>query len=202
MLTESQLLLRRGCRTEQVLPLNHETEFLEAQPKPQRPHSQHKAFLREVDAMVRLRSPYTVNVFGAITSLPDRLIIVMELLAGGDLRTLLKKSGHSLPEKQARQIIGDVCAGMAFLHGKETVHGDLKSANVLLDSAGRAKVSMGRRCQLRLSFFSERRECWYLFRRKEVAYGLALCMAGKTYPRWFGLHAHIEILAFEGQRCL
>lgn len=126
-----------------MIPINHETELLEAQPKPRRPDSQHKAFLREVDAMVRLRSPYTVNVFGAVTSLPDRLIIVMELLAGGDLRTLIKKSAHPLPEEQARQIVGDICAGMAFLHGKETVHGDLKSANVLLDSAGRAKVKKG-----------------------------------------------------------
>lgn len=66
----------------------------------------------------------------------------MELLDGGGLRTLLKKSDHPLSEDQARQIIGDICAGMAFLQGKETVHGDLKSANILLDSAGRAKVRM------------------------------------------------------------
>ncbi|CAN0421124.1 unnamed protein product, partial [Scytosiphon promiscuus] len=59
---------------------------------------------------------------------------------GGDLRALLKKSEDQLPEQQARQIIGDICAGMVFLHGKGTVHGDLKSANVLLDGAGRAKV--------------------------------------------------------------
>ena len=101
---------------------------------------QRKAFLRELEAMVRLRSPHTVNVFGAITSLPNRLVLVMELLSKGDLRTLLKNSERPLPEEQCRRIIGDVCAGMAFLHRKKTVHGDLKSANVLLDGAGRAKV--------------------------------------------------------------
>ncbi|MEP5375859.1 MAG: protein kinase, partial [Hyphomicrobiales bacterium] len=62
--------------------------------KPER--SQRKAFLRELDAMVRLRSPYTVNVYGAITSLQDRLVLVMELLAGGDLRMLLKCSDQAL----------------------------------------------------------------------------------------------------------
>lgn len=50
------------------------------------------------------------------------------------------RAEEPLPEDQVRRIILDVCAGMAFLHGKETVHGDLKSANILLDGTGRAKV--------------------------------------------------------------
>ena len=92
--------------------------------------------------MIRLRSPNTVNVFGAVTSLPDRMVLVMELLPNGDLLTLLRRSNKPLPEEQSRRIIGDICAGMAFLHSKKTVHGDLKSANVLLDGGGRAKVKV------------------------------------------------------------
>ncbi|CAM9474613.1 unnamed protein product [Laminaria digitata] len=105
-------------------------------------NGQRRAFLRELDAMIRLRSPHTVNVYGAVTSLPDRMVLVMELLAGGDLRTLLKNSNKQppLPEERSRRIIRDICAGMAFLHSKDCVHGDLKSANVLLDGAGRAKI--------------------------------------------------------------
>lgn len=100
--------------------------------------------MRELEAMIRLRSPHTVHVYGAMTVRADRFVIVMELLTGGDLRTLLrrhaKRSKDPLPEHRVRKIIGDICAGMAFLHGKETVHGDLKSANVLFDGLGRAKV--------------------------------------------------------------
>lgn len=134
----------------QVLHINHdlgkfcENDVLQArtgdQPNPDREKSQRKAFLRELHAMIRLRSPHTVGVYGAITSRPDRLVLVMELLAGGDLRTLLKNAEQQLPDERSRRIIGDICAGMQFLHGKDTVHGDLKSANVLLDGAGRAKV--------------------------------------------------------------
>ncbi|CAN0262245.1 unnamed protein product, partial [Hapterophycus canaliculatus] len=102
--------------------------------------SQRRALLRELEAMIRLRSPNTVNVYGAVTSLPDRMVLVMELLVGGDLLTLLRQSTEPLPEEQSRRIIRDICAGMAFLHSKNTVHGDLKSANVLLDGDGRAKV--------------------------------------------------------------
>ncbi|CAM9095208.1 unnamed protein product [Ectocarpus sp. 6 AP-2014] len=105
-----------------------------------REKAERKAFLRELDAMIRLRSPHTVNVYGAITSLPDGLVMVMELLAGGDLRAMLKNSKQPLSGDKCRQVIQDVCAGMAFLHSKSTVHGDLKSANVLLDGRGRAKA--------------------------------------------------------------
>ncbi|CAN0123238.1 unnamed protein product, partial [Laminaria digitata] len=99
-----------------------------------------KAFLRELQAMIRLRSPHTVNVYGAITSRKDRFILVMELLPGGDLRALLRDAVEPLAEEHARGIVADICAGMSFLHHKETIHGDLKSANVLFDGAGRAKV--------------------------------------------------------------
>ncbi|CAN0184783.1 unnamed protein product, partial [Scytosiphon promiscuus] len=103
--------------------------------------SQRRAFLRELEAMIRLRSPNTVNVYGAVTSLPDRMVLVMELLVGGDLLTLLRKSAESLPEERCRRIVEDICTGMAFLHSKNTIHGDLKSANVLLDGDGRAKIA-------------------------------------------------------------
>eukprot|EP00903_Cladosiphon_okamuranus_P019138 g17605.t1 len=107
----------------------------------ERLRKQKKDFLRELDAMNRLRSPYTVNLYGAVTSYEGRLILIMELLAGGDLRTFLKnRADEPLPEDEVRRIIGDVCAGMSFLHTKQTVHGDLKSANILLDGAGRAKL--------------------------------------------------------------
>ncbi|CAN0441159.1 unnamed protein product [Pylaiella littoralis] len=103
--------------------------------------SQRRAFLRELEAMIRLRSDNTVNVYGAVASLPDRMMLVMELLSGGDLLTLLRESSEPFTEEQSRRIIRDICTGMAFLHSKKTVHGDLKSANVLLDGGGRAKIA-------------------------------------------------------------
>lgn len=96
--------------------------------------------MREVDIMVRLKSGYTVDVCGVITARKDRLVLVMELLEGGDLRTFLDRSEEPLPKEDVQRIIGDVCAGMAFLHENGVVHGDLKSANVFLDGNDRAKV--------------------------------------------------------------
>ncbi|CAM9151289.1 unnamed protein product, partial [Ectocarpus sp. 13 AM-2016] len=106
----------------QVLYMAHDLGALNENRK-QRETRQRKGFLRELEAMIRLRSPNTVNVYGAVTSLSDRMALVMELLSNGDLLTLSRRSTKPLSEEKSRQIIGDICAGMAFLHGKNTVHG-------------------------------------------------------------------------------
>lgn len=98
-------------------------------------------FLRELEAIKRLRSPRTVQIFGAVTAPRDRVVLVMELLPGGDLRYRLRRSRRPLDDGTLRGIVTDICSGMAFLHGEAFVHGDLKSSNVLFDAAGRAKVS-------------------------------------------------------------
>lgn len=66
----------------------------------------------------------------------------MELLSGGDLGTFLRNVGAPLADEHTRRIIRDVYTCMKFMHSKQTLHGDLKSANVLLDEVGRAKVSV------------------------------------------------------------
>ncbi|CAM9572153.1 unnamed protein product [Ascophyllum nodosum] len=103
--------------------------------------NQRKMFFRELQAMIRLKSPHTVQVFGAITSRKDRFVLVMELMPGGDLLTLLRQAGERLPEVRERSIMKYICSGMAFLHNRGVIHGDLKSANVLFDSAGTAKIA-------------------------------------------------------------
>lgn len=59
-----------------------------------------------------------MNVYGVETSRRDKLILVMQLLAGGDMRTFLRNAAEPIPEGRVRQIIGDISAGMAFLHSK------------------------------------------------------------------------------------
>lgn len=90
--------------------------------------------------MLHLRSPHTVNIYGAMTSNNHQLVLVMELLVGGSLRALLNSS-QPISGYHRQSIIWDICNGMKFLHGKDAVHGDLKSQNVMLDGDGRAKVS-------------------------------------------------------------
>ena len=101
---------------------------------------QRLAFLRELEAMKRLRGPNTVHFYGAVTSTKNRVVLVMELLPGGNLRHRLRKAKGPLDENTLRRIVKDICSGMAFLHAEAFVHGDLKSAAVLFDAEGNAKV--------------------------------------------------------------
>lgn len=99
-----------------------------------------QVFLREVEALQRIRGPNVVEILGGVVSVKDCLILVMELLPAGSLRHRLKKARRGLSERALRQIVFDMCSGMAYLHSEAFLHGSLKSSNVLFDVTGRAKV--------------------------------------------------------------
>lgn len=48
------------------------------QPPSEENRQQRKAFMRELEAMKRLRGAHTVTTYGAVTSLPDRLVLVSQ----------------------------------------------------------------------------------------------------------------------------
>jgi len=47
-------------------------------------------------------------------------------------------------------MVQDIALGLAYLHDKEVVHGDLRGANVLIDEAGKARI-----CDVGLAFVIE-----------------------------------------------
>ncbi|CAM9188952.1 unnamed protein product [Choristocarpus tenellus] len=98
-------------------------------------------FAKELHVMVLLRSEYTVNVYGAITKSPGRLVLLMEFMEGGDLRSLLSKDSAPLEEHFSHTLTLDIALGMEYLHSKGMIHGDLKSANILLNNKNQAKIA-------------------------------------------------------------
>ncbi|MGH9312674.1 MAG: serine/threonine-protein kinase, partial [Vicinamibacterales bacterium] len=68
----------------------------------------------------------------------DRAFIVMERIEGRPLNDVIAEG--ALEPGAALDIALQVAGALAHAHERGIVHGDLKSANVLLSSAGRAKV--------------------------------------------------------------
>lgn len=69
-------------------------------------------------------------------------MLVTEYMAKGDLCTALAQAPHLYAwNNLGRDIARDVACGLAFLHSRNVVHFDLKSANILLDKSNGAKLA-------------------------------------------------------------
>ena len=79
--------------------------------------------------------------------------VVVEFMPGGSLADLLRdraggrggggggRAPRRWPWRARLAVLCDVAEGMAQMHGKRYIHRDLKSDNILINAAGRAKVA-------------------------------------------------------------
>ena len=67
------------------------------------------------------------------------LWVVMEYMEGGPLTDIIE--GANMSEAQISGICFETLKGLFHLHGRNIVHRDIKSDNILMDSEGRAKIT-------------------------------------------------------------
>eukprot|EP01122_Echinamoeba_exundans_P011858 TRINITY_DN484_c0_g1_i16.p1 TRINITY_DN484_c0_g1~~TRINITY_DN484_c0_g1_i16.p1 ORF type:complete len:666 (+),score=42.89 TRINITY_DN484_c0_g1_i16:1022-3019(+) len=100
-----------------------------------------RSFLHEC-SMLKLKDlhhPHILRYFGASRRLPQR--IITERLECALSQWLQYHSGNDLKSRRMRlQVAVDVASGLLYLHERGLVHRDLKSPNILIDSASRAKI--------------------------------------------------------------
>ncbi|MFH0915900.1 MAG: protein kinase, partial [bacterium] len=94
-------------------------------------------FLIEARAAAALSHP-NICVIHEVGETEDRPYIAMECVEGETLREKIKKK--PLKPEEALAIIGQVAAGLGEAHHKGIVHRDIKSANIMVTTKGRAKV--------------------------------------------------------------
>ena len=96
-------------------------------------------FRREAQAAANLNHPSIVAVYDWGHQ-DETYFIVMEYVEGQSLAELLADEGP-LNILRSVEIVRDVAAALGFAHQNGTVHRDVKPGNILIDPAGRAKVS-------------------------------------------------------------
>ncbi|KAJ3352927.1 hypothetical protein GGF32_003262 [Allomyces javanicus] len=83
-----------------------------------------------------LRHPHVLPLLGvSLKSNPP--FLVMPLMESGDLTAY----SRGKPPHEHLRLLHEAAQGMAYLHGKNILHGDLKGNNVLVDGSGRAQVA-------------------------------------------------------------
>ncbi|MFD9411207.1 protein kinase [Streptomyces sp. NPDC059989] len=96
-------------------------------------------FRREATIGARLQHP-GITVVHDVGQHDGRLFIVMELLAGEDLRSLLARERGGLPVDTALGLTAQAAEALAAAHEQNVVHRDLKPANLFLLPGGRVKI--------------------------------------------------------------
>lgn len=97
-------------------------------------------FVREATVGASIDSEHVVEVIGAgIDDESGRPWLAMELLDGADLGAVVRHQGP-LSLGQLREVVGQLCHGLAAAHRASVVHRDLKPANVFVARSRRAGV--------------------------------------------------------------
>lgn len=102
-----------------------------------------KDFMDEMRHLSKLRHPCITTVMGAVISKKSEPMLIMEYMDHGSLSDLLKNASMIMDGDILLPILKDIAQGVRFLHAAtpQVIHGDLKAANVLVDSKFRAKVA-------------------------------------------------------------
>ncbi|RCV33713.1 hypothetical protein SEVIR_7G111900v4 [Setaria viridis] len=105
------------------------------------PHSKErlKQLNQEIDMLRQLSHPNIVQYHGSDLT-DDALSIYLEYVSGGSIHKLLREYG-SFKEPVIRNYTGQILAGLAYLHGRNTVHRDIKGANILVGPNGEVKLA-------------------------------------------------------------
>jgi len=100
-----------------------------------------KTIRKETEVLMKIQGHPNVcrcegcfDAFRPGTAQAQYIMIVMELVNGGELAGFIKDGKDHLDEKVAKNVVKQTCAGLKYCHDKEVVHRDLKCENVLVCS--------------------------------------------------------------------
>jgi serine/threonine protein kinase len=96
---------------------------------------------REGHILSGLSSPHVLPCLGFRSSAAGECQLFLEFAPGGSVADVAERCGGRLEECAIRAYAADVARGLAYLHGRSLVHGDVKSRNIVIGADGRAKIA-------------------------------------------------------------
>ncbi|XP_047056965.1 mitogen-activated protein kinase kinase kinase 18-like [Lolium rigidum] len=94
---------------------------------------------REGSVLTGLCSPHIIPCLGSRAAEHGGHQLLLEFAPGGSLAD--EAARNRLPERDIRAYAGDVARGLAYLHARSLVHGDVKARNVVIGADGRARLT-------------------------------------------------------------
>ena len=96
---------------------------------------------REARMVAQLQHPNIVAVYAVRRLHGGGLALIMQLVAGGTLKSAVQADGP-LPPDRVEGVLRDVAAALAYAHARGLVHRDVKPENIFLDEeTGRALLA-------------------------------------------------------------
>src|SRR3712207_1698263 len=97
-------------------------------------------FRREARSAASLNHPHIIVVYDWGRSADGTYCMAMEYAPGGTLKDRILEDGP-LPPHKAVEVVSQIAQALQFAHERGVIHRDVKSRNILLSEAGKAKVA-------------------------------------------------------------
>ncbi|KAL6225432.1 hypothetical protein ACLB2K_004282 [Fragaria x ananassa] len=98
-----------------------------------------KQLNQEINLLSQLSHPNIVRYHGSELG-EEALSVYLEYVSGGSIHKLLQEYG-AFKEPVIQNYTRQILSGLAYLHGRNTVHRDIKGANILVDPNGEIKLA-------------------------------------------------------------
>ncbi|XP_049268269.1 LOW QUALITY PROTEIN: myosin light chain kinase, smooth muscle-like [Rhipicephalus sanguineus] len=86
---------------------------------------------REVEIMRSLQHPRLLQLYDAFDDSKKQMILILELIEGGELFERVIDDDFVLTEKACAIFVRQICEGVDYMHSKNILHLDMKPENVL-----------------------------------------------------------------------
>ncbi|EPQ54921.1 hypothetical protein GLOTRDRAFT_130263 [Gloeophyllum trabeum ATCC 11539] len=102
--------------------------------------SYEKSFRKEVILWSQLWHPFVQPFLGIDErTFKSEMCMVSPRQRNGNLKDYLQC--HPLPARDIHSLLHEIAQGLAYLHGENIVHGDLKAENILVDDGGHPRLT-------------------------------------------------------------